>query len=180
MNEGAPETLSTVTSLPAGKHEPWNRRNRRPRPIIRGPRANTLPVIKPGEKIFRVNPDPPGECPRCGVRIDAPGHGVDCPYTVKVLDRHRQAGRVAIREWGLRNGYEVRARGKIPADVQAAFMTANDIWTVRVVSALLPGAKDFSRHFHVRQGEYTISRTVDPDAVRRELGPELYNLLWEV
>lgn len=97
-----------------------------------------------------------------------------------MLPRHRREGRATMRAWGLRNGYEVRARGRIPAEVQAAFMRQNDIWTVTVVSAMLPGAKVFSQHFHVRQGGYTRRRTIDPDKVMRELGPELYNLLWEV
>lgn len=167
MTENVPETLSTVTPLPARKAGQWVRRTRFPRSLVRGERANTLPVIKPGERIFRVNPDPP----------DSADYSEE---TRKMLPRHRREGRATMRAWGLRNGYEVRARGRIPAEVQAAFMRQNDIWTVTVVSAMLPGAKVFSQHFHVRQGGYTRRRTIDPDKVMRELGPELYNLLWEV
>ncbi len=144
-----PDTLSTITPLPASRPGQWDRRNRRPRPLVRGERANTLPAIKPGEKVFRVSPD-------------------------------SKAGRATLRAWGRRHGYDVKPRGKVPAEVRAAFMEQNDIWTVTVVSALLPGAKDFSQHYHVRQGGYTRRRTIDPDMVRRELGAELFALLKEV
>lgn len=172
MNENVPETLSTVTRLPASRPGGvWDRSNRRPRSLISGERANTLPAIIPAHKIFRVNPDPVYD----PVLADS-----NPSFSEKAVAEHRRYAHGVIRQWGLRNGYEVRARGPIPADVRAAFMKTNAIWTVEVVSALLPGAKDFSQHFHVRQGGYTKKRTIYPHVVRREMGHELYNLLWEV
>jgi len=206
MAGNIPDTLSTVTPLPAPKPgEAWSRRNRRPRSLISGERANTLPVIKPGGTFFRINPDPDedhrlraefldSKAGRDMMRAWGLKEGYDVKPSGKIpakvragfikareeaLQRHRDAGHAAMRDWGLRNGYEVRAREPIPPEVRAGFMKENDIWTVEVVSALLPGAKIFSQHYHVRQGGYTKKRTIYPHEVRRAMGREMWNLLWE-
>ncbi len=173
MSADVPEAFSAVTSLPVPKPgQVWDRRNRRPRGLIPGERANTPPVIKPGEKMFRVNPEPVYD------PVLAKGNP---NFSRKKVTEHREYSRGVIREWSARNGYgEVSVRGKIPAATLAAFMKQHDIWTVQVVSALLPGAKEYSQHFHIRQGGYTKKRTIYPHVVRRELGHEIYNMLWEV
>jgi len=204
MSENVPETLSTITPLPLKPGQPGY--TRRARSLIKGERANTLPDIRPGAQLFRVNPDP-DEDPRLRpehldsqagrdmLRAWGAKNGYDVKPRGKIpgkiraafveeaekaLARHREAGRAAMRKWASRNGYEVGARDPVPAEVREGFMKENDIWTVQIVSSMLPRANTFSRHFHVRQGGYTIRRTIDPDMVRRSLGPELYNLLWEV
>jgi len=207
MAGNIPDTLSTITQLPAPKPgEAWSRRNRRPRNLIPGTRANTRAVTKPGEKIFRINPDPAedprlraefldSQAGRAMLRAWAPLNDYTVSPRGKIpaevraafvkqkqeeLDRHRAAGHAAMRDWGLRHGYKVRARGEIPPEVRAGFMEENDIWTVQVVSALLPGAKDFSQHYHVRQGGYDKKRTIYPHVIMRAMGREMWNLLWEV
>jgi hypothetical protein len=204
MSENVPETLSATTQLPLKPGQPGY--SPRARALIRGERANTPYPAKPGERVFRINPDP-AEDPRLRKEmLDSPAGrdmvrawGLKKGYDVKPrgkipaevraafvesaekeLAEHQERGRAAMRAWGLRNGYEVGAREPVPAEVRAGFMAQNDIWTVQVVSSRLPRARTFSRHFHVRQGGYTIRRTIDPDMVRRSLGPELYGLLWEV
>jgi hypothetical protein len=204
MSENIPDTLSTITSLPLKPGQPGY--YQRARSLVRGERANTLPPVKPGARVFRVNPDP-DEDPRLRpefldsqegrdmLRAWGAKNGFDVKPRGKVpgklraafvaeaekaLARHREAGRAAMRAWGLRNGYEVGAREPVPDVVRAGFMKENGIWTVEIVSSRLPRGRAFSRHFHVRQGEYTRRRTIDPDMVRRSLGAELYNLLWEV
>ena len=144
-NVPVPDTLSTLTQLPVRK-DGWDPRQRRPRSNIPGVRANTLPEVMPGEKVFRINPD-------------------------------SDVGRATLRRWGRRHGYTVKERGKIPAEVRAAFMKENDIWTVKIVSALLPGAAEPMQFFEVKQGSYVRKRTIDPFYVKRVLGDELYPLL---
>ena len=204
---GVPDTLSTITPLPEQKPgDAWSRSTRRPRGLIPGARANERPASRPGAKIFRVNPDPAGDprlraefldsqAGRAMIRAWATGNGHQVSERGKIparvraafvtqkqeeLDAHRAAGRAAMRDWGLRHGYEVRARGEIPPEVRAGFMEENDIWSVEVVSALLPGASDFSQHYHLRQGGYTKKRTIYPHVIRRLMGREMWNLLWEV
>jgi hypothetical protein len=141
-----PETLSSITPLPEPKPGQWSRRNRRARSNIPGKRANTLPPVMPGEKIFRVVPDAP-----------------------------------TLRRWGRRRGFGTRDKGPIPKNVRDAFMAENGSWTVRVISGLVPGRNGQPSRpmsfYQVRQGGYVRRNTVDPDMVRREMGPELYALL---
>jgi len=207
MTENIPPTLSTITPLPEPRPgEILDRRNRRPRNLIPGERANTLPEIRPGAKIFRVNPDPDHD-PRLSAefldsrdgraamrewgranefdvkpagKVPAKLRAAYVQARVDALAAHRAAGYAAMREWGLRNGYTVHARDPIPPEVRAGFMKENDIWTVEVVSSRLPKAGTFSQHFHVRQGGYTKVRTIYPHVIRRAMGRELWELLWEV
>jgi len=56
MPDKIPDTLSTLTPLP-GRKDGREPRQRRARSNVPGLRANTLPAILPGEKIFRIVPD---------------------------------------------------------------------------------------------------------------------------
>ncbi len=150
-----PDTLSTITKLPERKPGEWSPRTRRARSNIRGTRANTLPPVIPGEKIFRISPD-------------------------------SKVGRATLRKWARRNGYEVKGKGKIPAEVRDAFMAQNGIWTVRIISVMPPGATEFMQLFQVRQGSYVRNLkgasfySDDPFYVKRLLGDELFPLLKQV
>lgn len=141
--DAVPSALSTVTSITGGRGQ------RRARYKIPGARANTPPVVIPGEKVFRVSPDSP-------------------------------KGRAAVRAWARRNGREVKDYGKIPVNVRDAFMEANDIWTVRVISCMPPGADQFYEFFEVKQGSYVRKRTTKWWEVLKILGDELFPLLKEV
>ena len=84
-----------------------------------------------------------------------------------------------LRVWGRRYGFDVKDHGPVPKAVREHFDTWN-AWSVRIVSGLIPGAKHVSQYYKVMQGSYERRLTVDPDMVRRELGPELFALLKQV
>jgi hypothetical protein len=75
----------------------------------------------------------------------------------------------------------VKDKGPVPQEVREAFMAVNGSWTVRVISGIVPGRNGGPSQqmtfYQVRQGMYLRRNTIDPDMVRRELGPELYALL---
>lgn len=153
-----PETLANVTPLPPPQPGKWERRNRRARSNIPGRRANTLPPVLPGEKIWRISVD-------------------------------SDIGRVTLRRWGRRHGYQVADKGKIPGQVRDAFMKQNAIWTVKEITRQYtgPGGRQVtSRMYQVKQGQYLVTlhhgrtETTDPFYVKRVLGDELFPLLKRV
>lgn len=141
MPDDLPETLAFSATRKPGVRPA---QQRRARSNVPGVRAETLPAIIPGEKIFRVVPD-----------------------------------NATLRSWGRRRGYRVAVHGKIPEAVRVAFAKEN-AWTVRVVSAMVPGDTQFRQFYQVRQGPYIRKMTTDPFYVKRELGDELFSLLKEV
>lgn len=151
MDAKIPETLSNVQPLPAPKPGEWQRRNRRARSNIPGARANTLPPVIPGEKIFRIVPDA-WTLRRWGRR-----NGFD------VKDKGPVAKEV-------REGWEseMKQNGSLS-------------WTVRVISYVIPGRNGQpdrpAEFYQVRQGMYVRRTTTDWEMVKRELGAELHALL---
>lgn len=168
-----PNHLATLTQLPTAKPGTYTRRARYRIPGERANNRRNLPAIIPAQKMFRVNPDPP----------DDPSYD---KKRKKELAKHRVYARAVIRDWGRRNGWEVKSKGKLPASLVDAFMEKNDIWTVYIRRALLPGAKDYAAFYQVKQGEYlrTLehgkSETIDVAKIRRVMGNDMFNLLWQV
>lgn len=168
-----PNPLATLTQLPQPKPGTYTRRARYRIPGERANNRRNLPPIIPAQKAFRINPDPP----------DDPGYD---KKRKKELKEHRAYARAVIRKWGRRNGWTVKNKGKLPAGLVDAFMEENDIWTVYIRRALLPGATDYAAFYQVKQGiylrtlEHGKSETVDVDKIRRVMGNDMFNLLWQV
>ncbi len=150
MSEDAgkvPGTLSVTTQVPGNKGKKDALFYRRARSNVRGVRANTLPDIKPGVPMMRIIPD-----------------------------------NKTIRLWAGFHDFEVSDRGRIPKEVREGFeqwmrTNSNGVYTVEVISALIPGEDEPAQYFKVRQGRVVRRLTGDIDMVKRELGDERFTLM---